>query len=86
MGLTDSHGKIYAIEQIFPQYFFKTAKAVDFDRSEMEGILSEMERGVDGVIERVLRQLPPDFPDSISGAILDGLKKRSQMIADGSWE
>ncbi|MGR6425567.1 type II toxin-antitoxin system HipA family toxin [Aeromonas veronii] len=83
MGLASSKGKKYAIEQIFPRHFFQTAKAVGFERSAMEEILTELADAVDAVIERVTQQLPASFPSTISNAILEGLKARSARLTMG---
>ena len=83
MGLASSKGKKYAIEQIFPRHFFQTAKAVGFERSAMEEILTELANSVDDVIERVTQQLPAGFPDAISSTILEGLKARSARLIKG---
>ena len=56
-----------------------------FERSAMEEILIELADAVDVVIERVIQQLPADFPDAISSAILEGLKGRSARLKKG-WE
>ncbi|HGE8242776.1 TPA: type II toxin-antitoxin system HipA family toxin, partial [Aeromonas veronii] len=85
MGLASSKGKKYAIEQIFPRHFFQTAKAVGFERSAMEEILTELANSVDDVIERVTQQLPAGFPDTISSTILEGLKARSARLIKG-WD
>lgn len=85
MGLASSKGKKYAIEQIFPRHFFQTAKAVGFERSAMEEILTELANSVDDVIERVTQQLPAGFPDAISSTILEGLKARSARLIKG-WD
>ncbi|WP_425856350.1 type II toxin-antitoxin system HipA family toxin [Aeromonas veronii] len=85
MGLASSKGKKYAIEQIFPRHFFQTAKAVGFERSAMEEILTELANSVDDVIERVTQQLPAGFPDTISSTILEGLKTRSARLIKG-WD
>ncbi|MFM5067368.1 HipA domain-containing protein [Aeromonas caviae] len=85
MGLASSKGKKYAIEQIFPRHFFQTAKAVGFERSAMEEILTELADAVDAVIERVTQQLPASFPSTISNAILEGLKARSARLTMG-WD
>ncbi|ACS87783.1 HipA N-terminal domain-containing protein [Musicola paradisiaca] len=83
MGLASSKGKKYAIEQIFPRHFVQTAKAVGFEHSAMEGILTELAGAVDTVIERVTLQLPAGFPAAISSAILEGLKARSARLTTG---
>ena len=83
MDLASSKGKKYAIEQIFPRHFFQTAKAVGFERSAMEEILTELADAVDAVIERVTQQLPASFPSTISNAILEGLKARSARLTMG---
>lgn len=85
MGLASSKGKKYAIEQIFPRHFFQTAKAVGFERSAMEEILTELVNSVDDVIERATQQLPAGFPDVISSTILEGLKARSARLLKG-WD
>ncbi|CAJ1766719.1 Serine/threonine-protein kinase toxin HipA [Aeromonas hydrophila] len=85
MGLASSKGKKYAIEQIFPRHFFRTAKAVGFERSAMEEILTELANSVDDVIERATQQLPAGFPDVISSTILEGLKARSARLLKG-WD
>ncbi|WP_421143487.1 type II toxin-antitoxin system HipA family toxin [Aeromonas dhakensis] len=85
MGLASSKGKKYAIEQIFPRHFFQTAKAVGFERSAMEEILTELANSVDDVIKRVTQQLPAGFPDAISSTILEGLKARSARLLKG-WD
>ncbi|WEA30245.1 MULTISPECIES: type II toxin-antitoxin system HipA family toxin [Aeromonas] len=85
MGLASSKGKKYAIEQIFPRHFFQTAKAVGFERSAMEEILTELANSVDDVIESVTQQLPAGFPDTISSTILEGLKARSARLIKG-WD
>lgn len=85
MSLASSKGKKYAIEQIFPRYFFQTAKAVGFERSAMEEILTELANSVDTVIERVTQQLPTGFPYTINSTILKGLKARSARLIRG-WD
>ncbi|HFK2927092.1 TPA: type II toxin-antitoxin system HipA family toxin [Aeromonas hydrophila] len=85
MGLASSKGKKYAIEQIFPRHFFQTAKAVGFERSAMEEILTELANSVDDVIKRVTQQLPAGFPDAISSTILEGLQARSARLIKG-WD
>ena len=85
MGLTASKGKKYAIEQIFPRHFFHTAKAVGFEHTAMEKILSDLCGSVDAVIERVTQQLPAGFPLAISDTILAGLKARSVRLTIG-WD
>jgi hypothetical protein len=46
----------------------------------MEEILTELANAVDAVIERVPQQLPAGFPDTISNAILEGLKALSARL------
>ena len=51
----------------------------------MEESLTELANSVDDVIERVTQQLPAGFPDTISSAILEGLKARSARLIKG-WD
>jgi serine/threonine-protein kinase HipA len=80
MGLTATKGKKYAIEQIFPRHFYQTAKAVGFEKVQMEIVLNEMASRVDEVILAVRRQLPDTFPAQIADSILDGLSTRVQRL------
>uniref|UniRef100_UPI0034A44C92 HipA domain-containing protein n=1 Tax=Aeromonas sp. R2-1 TaxID=3138459 RepID=UPI0034A44C92 len=80
MGLTATKGKKYAIEQIFPRHFYQTAKAVGFEKVQMEMILNEMASSLDEVISAVRQQLPDTFPTQIADSILDGLSTRAQRL------
>ncbi|MBL0499258.1 type II toxin-antitoxin system HipA family toxin [Aeromonas caviae] len=80
MGLTATKGKKYAIEQIFPRHFYQTAKAVGFEKVQMEMILNEMASSLDEVISAVRQQLPDTFPAQIADSILDGLSTRAQRL------
>ena len=80
MGLSATHGKKYAIEQIFPRHFYQTAKDVGFATSQMDQILGEFADQLEPVIARVRAQLPPDFPAEVADAILDGLAARARRL------
>ena len=80
MGLTATKGKKYAIEQIFPRHFYQTAKAVGFEKVQMEMILNEMASSLDEVISAVRQQLPDTFPAQIADSILDGLSTRALRL------
>lgn len=84
MGLTATKGKKYAIEQIFPRHFYQTAKAVGFEKVQMEIILNEMASSLDEVISAVRQQLPDTFPTQIADSILDGLSTRAQRLTRSS--
>jgi serine/threonine protein kinase HipA of HipAB toxin-antitoxin module len=66
--------------QIFPRHFYQTAKAVGFEKVQMEMILNEMASSLDEVISAVRQQLPDTFPAQIADSILDGLSTRAQRL------
>lgn len=85
MGLKGTKGMKYNIEQIFPRHFFSTAKAVGFDRAEMEKILIEFGEQMERVIKKVREQLPTDFPEHIADSILSGLHHKAARLNKG-WD
>ena len=86
MGLTATKGKKYSIEQIVPRHFYQTAKAVGFERAQMELIIGEFTGNLDAVISSVRAQLPATFPTQIADSILNGLSTRVQHLARTSSE
>lgn len=81
MGLKGTKGIKYNVEQIFPRHFFATAKAVGFDRTEMEKILIGFDEQMESVITKVREPLPTNFPEPIANSILSGLYHKAI-----SWE
>ncbi len=51
-GLLQPRARKYAIEQIFPRHFYQTAKAVGFEKVQMEMILKRSGQSLDEVIGR----------------------------------
>lgn len=84
-GTKGTKGNKDKIEQIFPRHFFATAKAVGFDRTEMERIFIEFDEQMESVITKVRDQLPADFPEHIANSILSGLQSKATRLKKG-WD
>ena len=80
MGFKATKGKEYRINQIQIRHFFRTAKDVGFSIDEMYQLLIEMADSVDGVIDRVSKALPENFPAHITNPILNGLQNRAKRL------
>ena len=67
-------GKKYHWQQIFPRHFLATAKKCGFDEDKMQAILTEFFEKTPAVLQQVRAELPADFPEKISRAILGGIE------------
>lgn len=64
----------YHWDKIFYRHWLSTAQACRFPVDEMETIIKELLEGMDGVIARVVTQLPAAFPEEVALAIFAGMK------------
>ena len=71
----------YHWDKIQPRHFISTAKQVDFNEKTAKTIIDEM---MDEVIGKLESQIPSSFPEAISVAILEGMRKqRDRFIGAG---
>jgi len=83
MALTGKN-RHYHWDKIQPRHFISTAKQVGFNEKTAKTIIDEMMEMVDEVISKLESQIPSGFPEEISIAILDGMRKqRDRFIGAG---
>jgi serine/threonine-protein kinase HipA len=71
----------YHWDSIQNRHFIETAKAIDYSLDRAEGILNEMLKKTDAVIEAVSKKVPPTFPARISDPIFEGLEKAKRKLS-----
>jgi len=85
MALT-GRNRHYHWHKIQPRHFMSTAKQVGFNEKTAGAIMGEMMERLDEVISKLESQIPPDFPEAISLAILEGMQKqRDRFTGVGPW-
>jgi len=83
MALTGKN-RHYHWDKIQPRHFVSTAKQVGFNEKAAKAIIDEVMEMVDEVISKLESQIPSNFPEAISVAILDGMRKqRDRFIVEG---
>ncbi|MCF6224741.1 MAG: HipA domain-containing protein [Xanthomonadales bacterium] len=76
------HGKNthYHWQNIRPRHWFAEAKRVGFPASQMEEIIEQTHSKLDKVIDIISTKLPNTFPENISQAIFQGMKKAAAKL------
>lgn len=76
------HGKNthYHWQNIRPRHWFAEAKRVDFPANQMEEIIEQTHSKLDKVIDIISTKLPNTFPENISQAIFQGMKKAAAKL------
>ncbi|MFZ4832409.1 type II toxin-antitoxin system HipA family toxin [Rouxiella sp. Mn2063] len=68
-------GKKYLWQRIFPRHFLATARHCGFDEQRMQEIMTDFFEKTPAVLAQIRAELPEDFPENISQAILGGIEK-----------
>ena len=71
----------YAVNSIMPRHFLQTAVRCGLPSELAQGILDEIQAGADSAIDAALVGLPAGFPEAVSVSIIDGIRRRLQLIA-----
>ena len=71
----------YRWRDVRRDHWISTARASRFSEAEAEEVIAECVAAVDGVVERVSNQLPPEFPTSVSDPILEGMSAAAKRMA-----
>jgi len=66
-----------------PRHFISTAKHVGFHSGTARRLFNNMIDRVDTVIDKVRKELPPDFPDEIVTPIFSGMLKQRDVAVRG---
>lgn len=80
MGVRGDANMHYRVVEIRRPHWIAAAKRNGIG-SEGEAIIDELIARTPGVVSRVQSQLPPGFPATIAGSILDGLTKAAKRLA-----
>jgi serine/threonine-protein kinase HipA len=70
----------YAMRQIAPRHFFQTADRAGIGKQVVPSILEELRDGTSAAVDRVLSDLPVNFPGEIANSICDGIKRRLRVL------
>ena len=71
----------YGVYAIMPRHFLQTAARCGLSAEFAQGILDEVQASADSVIDATLAGLPAGFPEAVSAPIIDGIRRRLQLIA-----
>jgi len=66
--------------RLFPRHFIATARSVGFSVDRMKSILLAFQEQTPAVVQRVVEQLPADFPEHISKPILAGIANSANRL------
>ncbi len=72
--------KHYHWHEIMPRHWFAQSKIVGFPKYEMQKIIDDTLGSIEKVIENICIKLPNNFPNDISTAIFNGIKKVSEKF------
>lgn len=73
----------YRIKEIARRHWLQTAKHTRFGETRMNEVIDKVIEQTPEVVSAVSRILPKNFPDSVSGPILEGLRKSAQRLGGG---
>lgn len=80
MGVQSSSGKIYNWDKISRRHWFYTAKANGISEKSCGDIMDEVLNKMPEVIKRIKKEIPVDFPQSVSSSILEGMVKCADRL------
>jgi len=78
MSLGDN--RHYVVQRILPRHFIQSANASGMPADTMNRIFQELIETSPDAIERMLAQLPDDFPQEISDSIVGGVNARLRIL------
>jgi len=73
----------YTWDRIKHRHWLETAKMCGFPEKDMEGIFKEALESLDGVIERVARQVPDAKVEAVAQPVFAGMRLAREMFAKG---
>lgn len=71
------------VKQIAPRHFFQTAERAGIGKEVVTSILRELGDGTSVAVDRVLSELPSNFPEEIAKSICGGIQRRLRLIEIG---
>ncbi len=80
MGLKATKGKKYRLADIFPRHFLATAKQTGFSVARMQTIMTEFADTFESNANKVLADLPNNFPIEIANKIVENSLRQVKRI------
>ena len=80
LAMAVGRGRHYVIDQIVPRHFVETAAGAGVPPDVVDAIFAELVERVPGAVDRVLKNLPKDFPRPLVKSIRDGLETRLRLV------
>jgi serine/threonine-protein kinase HipA len=81
MAMAVGKNRHYVVDEIFPRHFFQTAKASGVSQMLLHELMDEFVEMHQQKLDQVIDDLPKDFPDTILGPIIEGIKKRVLLLS-----
>jgi serine/threonine-protein kinase HipA len=82
LAMAVGNSRHYVIESVTPRHFLETTTSAGFPADFVPPIFEELLRDADRAVESTIKQLPEGFPEAISGAITEGLRRRLHRLAN----
>ncbi|WP_027135815.1 type II toxin-antitoxin system HipA family toxin [Geminicoccus roseus] len=73
----------YAVDEIVPRHFEQAAARAGLSRSVVHAIFDDLAGSAGPALERVVRELPPDFPPEVLDPIAAGMRRRLLFLGRG---
>jgi serine/threonine-protein kinase HipA len=70
----------YAFRQISPRHFLETAERAGLGKDVVRSLLEELVAALPPAFERIVADLPENFPQDVVNSILDGIKRRMSTL------
>lgn len=74
----------YALHTILPRHFEQTARSAGIPAELVAAIVAELAERMPHAVEKVIADLPDDFPREISESIVRGIEQRSKLMESAS--
>lgn len=71
----------YAVQDIFPRHFLQTAALAGIGAPLVQAIFHDLAENAEGWTDRVLADLPPDFPPAMVQSVRNGILHRARFLA-----
>ncbi|MDE2346237.1 MAG: HipA domain-containing protein, partial [Gammaproteobacteria bacterium] len=74
-------GRKYGVDEIMPKHFIETAMQFGLSTAFIQRIFNELKQDAETAIDTTLKTLPAGFPENLAKSVVDGFRKRINLIA-----